>query len=134
MTQKTTDLVAEFKKFIARGNVMDIAVGMIVGGASKPIADFVNDFIMPSVSLTTGNVLFSKMTWVVGDNLTVTPYGNFLAAVLSSLIAAFFVFFLVKAMNCFYKKEEKTSATPPAPGREETLLKTIRDFLKERRA
>lgn len=132
MAEKTTGLVAEFKKFISRGNVMDMAVGVIVGGAFKAIADsLVNDIIMPIVSLATGNVSLSTMTWVGGDHLIVIPYGNFLAAILNFLITAFAVFLLVKAVNRFYKKKEKASAAPPAPSREETLLTEIRDLLKE---
>lgn len=134
MTEKTTGLIAEFKKFIARGNVMDMAVGVIVGGAFKAIADsLVNDIIMPIISLATGKISFSEMTLVVGDNLTVIPYGNFLAAVLNFLITAFAVFLLVKAINRFYKKKETASAAPPAPSSETALLTEIRDLLKEQR-
>lgn len=134
MTEKTTGLIAEFKKFIARGNVMDMAVGVIVGGAFKAIADsLVNDIIMPIISLATGKISFSEMTLVVGDNLTVIPYGNFLAAVLNFLITAFAVFLLVKAINRFYKKKETAPAAPPAPSSETALLAEIRDLLKEQR-
>ncbi|BAL01839.1 large-conductance mechanosensitive channel [Oscillibacter valericigenes Sjm18-20] len=132
MAEKTTGFVAEFRKFIARGNVMDMAVGVIVGGAFKSIADsLVNDIIMPIISLATGNITFPEMTLVVGDNLTVIPYGNFLATILNFLITAFAVFCVVKAINRFYKKDEKASAAPSAPSREETLLTEIRDLLKE---
>lgn len=131
MMEKTTGFIAEFKKFIARGNVLDMAVGVIVGGAFKAIADsLVNDIIMPIISLATGNISFSEMTWVVGDNLTVIPYGNFLAAVLNFIITAFAIFCFVKAINRFYKKKE--TAAPPAPSRETALLTEIRDLLKEK--
>ena len=88
--------------------------------------------IIPIIHLVTGNVSFSEITWTVGDHLVVIPYGNFLAAILNFLITAFAVFLLVKAVNRFYKKEEKASGVPPAPSREETLLTEIRDLLKER--
>lgn len=134
MMEKTTGFIAEFKKFIARGNVLDMAVGVIVGGAFKAIADsLVNDIIMPIISLATGNISFSEMAWVVGDNLTVIPYGNFLAAVLNFLITAFAIFCLVKAINRFYKKKEAAPAAPPAPSSETVLLTEIRDLLKEQR-
>jgi len=134
MIEKTTGFIAEFKKFIARGNVLDMAVGVIVGGAFKTIADsLVNDIIMPIISLATGNISFSEMTWVVGDNLTVIPYGNFLAAVLNFLITALAIFCLVKAINHFYKKKETAPTVPPAPSRETALLTEIRDLLKEQR-
>ncbi len=106
---------------------MDMAVGVIVGGAFKSIADsLVNDIIMPMISLVTGKISFSEMTWVVGDNLTVIPYGNFLAAILNFLITAFAVFCLVKAINRFHKKKEEAPAAPPAPNKEEALLTEIR--------
>lgn len=134
MTEKATGFIAEFKKFIARGNVMDMAVGVIVGGAFKTIADsLVNDIIMPIISLATGNISFSEMTLVVGNNLTVIPYGNFLAAVLNFLITAFAVFCLVKAINRFHKKKDIAPAAPAAPNKEEALLTEIRDLLKEQR-
>lgn len=134
MTEKSAGFIAEFKKFIARGNVLDMAVGVIVGGAFKAIADsLVNDIIMPIISLATGNISFSEMTWVVGDNLTVIPYGNFLAAVLNFLITALAIFCLVRVINRFYKKKEAASAAPPAPSSETALLTEIRDLLKEQR-
>lgn len=134
MAEKTTGFIAEFKSFIARGNVMDMAVGVIVGGAFKAIADsLVSDIIMPIVSLATGKISFSEMTWVVGNGQTVIPYGNFLAAILNFLITAFAVFCMVKAVNRFRKKEEAAPPAPPAPSSEEALLTEIRDLLKEQR-
>ena len=132
MAEKSTGFISEFKQFIARGNVMDMAVGVIVGGAFKSLADsLVNDIMMPLISLLTGNVSFSTMSVVVGDNLTVIPYGNFLAAVLNFLITAFAVFCLVKGINRFHNKKEAAPPPPPSPSKEEALLTEIRDLLKE---
>ena len=134
MVEKTGGFIAEFKEFISRGNVLDMAVGVIVGGAFKAIADsLVTDIIMPLVSLLTGKVSFEEMVWVVGNNQTVVPYGNFLSAILNFLITAFAIFLLVKAINRFRKKEEAVPPAPPAPSKEESLLTEIRDLLKEQR-
>lgn len=134
MVEKTGGFIAEFKEFISRGNVLDMAVGVIVGGAFKAIADsLVTDIIMPLVSLLTGKVSFEEMVWVVGNNQTVVPYGNFLSAILNFLITAFAIFLLVKAINRFRKKEEAAPPAPPAPSKEESLLTEIRDLLKEQR-
>lgn len=131
MAEKPKGFIAEFKAFISRGNVVDMAVGVIVGGAFKAIADsLVADIIMPLVSLATGKVSFEEMVWVVGAGQTVVPYGNFLTAVLNFLITAFAIFLLVKAINRFRKKEEAAPPAPPAPGKEEALLTEIRDLLK----
>ncbi|WP_369283353.1 large-conductance mechanosensitive channel protein MscL [Oscillibacter sp. GMB15532] len=134
MTKKAGGLIAEFKEFISRGNVVDMAVGVIIGGAFKAIADsLVGDILMPLISLLTKKVSFEDMVWVVGGGQTVIPYGNFLAAILNFLITALAIFLLVKAINRFRKKEEVAPPKPPATSPEAALLTEIRDLLKEQK-
>ena len=129
---KTTGLIAEFKQFIARGNVMDMAVGVIVGGAFKAIADsLVNDIINPILGIFAGgNESLSALAIHLpgGGDLLI---GSFLNAVLNFLIMAFVVFCLVKSINKFHRKAAPPPA-PPEPSAEERLLTEIRDLLKER--
>ena len=126
--------IEEFKKFIARGNVVDMSVGVIVGGAFKAIADSLTaDIIMPILGIFVGKVSFAELSFTIGD--AVITYGNFLQAVLNFFIMAFAVFCMVKAINSFHKKEEEKPVTPPAPpepSAEEKLLMEIRDLLKEK--
>ena len=132
---KTTGLIAEFKQFIARGNVMDMAVGVIVGGAFKAIADsLVNDIINPILGIFAGgNESLSALAIHLpgGGDLLI---GSFLNAVLNFLIMAFVVFCLVKSINKVHRKKEKAAPppAPPEPSAEERLLTEIRDLLKER--
>ena len=132
---KTTGLIAEPKQFIARGNVMDMAVGVIVGGAFKAIADsLVNDIINPILGIFAGgNESLSALAIHLpgGGDLLI---GSFLNAVLNFLIMAFVVFCLVKSINKFHRKKEKAAPppAPPEPSAEERLLTEIRDLLKER--
>ena len=132
---KTTGLIAEFKQFIARGNVMDMAVGVIVGGAFKAIADsLVNDIINPILGIFAGgNESLSALAIHLpgGGDLLI---GSFLNAVLNFLIMAFVVFCLVKSINKCHRKKEKAAPppAPPEPSAEERLLTEIRDLLKER--
>ena len=127
---KTTGLIAEFKQFIARGNVMDMAVGVIVGGAFKAIADsLVNDIINPILGIFAGgNESLSALA------IHLPGGGDLLNAVLNFLIMAFVVFCLVKSINKFHRKKEKAAPppAPPEPSAEERLLTEIRDLLKER--
>ena len=133
----------EFKEFVARGNVVDMAVGVIIGGAFKAIADsLVNDIIMPLVSMLTGGVDFSAWKWVLragtlneAGELTgevAVNYGMLLSAVLSFLIVAFAIFCMVKALNRLHRKREEAPPAPPEPSAEEKLLAEIRDLLKTR--
>ncbi len=139
--------LAEFKQFIARGNVLDMAVGVIIGGAFGKIStSLVNDVIMPAVSMLTGGVDFSAWKVVLKEAVldaageVAAPavsinYGAFLAAILDFLIIAFAVFCLIKAVNALHRKKEAAPAqppAPPAPSQEEVLLTEIRDLLKER--
>ena len=135
VTEKGKGFIAEFKQFIARGNVMDMAVGVIVGGAFKAIADsLVNDIINPILGIFAGgNESLSALAIHLpgGGDLLI---GSFLNAVLNFLIMAFVVFCLVKSINKFHRKKEKAAPppAPPEPSAEERLLTEIRDLLKER--
>ena len=125
--------IAEFKAFIARGNVMDMAVGVIVGGAFKTIADsLTNDILMPLLGILVNRVSFAELTLTVGG--AQIAYGNFIQAILNFLITAFAIFCLVKAINRFHRKKEEAPApaAPPEPSSEEKLLMEIHDLLKER--
>ena len=145
---KDTGFFAEFKKFIARGNVMDMAVGVIIGGAFGKIStSLVNDVIMPGVSMLTGGVDFSAWKIVLKEAVVdasgaevaaevAIKYGSFLATILDFLIIAFAVFCLIKFLNGLHKKKEEAPAAPPAPpepSAEEKLLTEIRDLLKEQK-
>ncbi len=133
MKEKTSGFFGEFKQFIARGNVMDMAVGVIIGGAFSAITtSLINDIIMPILGIFTGSISFADMT--VEINGALIGYGNFIQAVLNFLVMAFVVFCLVKAMNSFHRKKEDAPAEPapePEPSTEEKLLTEIRDLLKE---
>jgi large conductance mechanosensitive channel len=130
-------MLNEFKAFALKGNVLDMAIGIIIGIAfGKIVSSVVNDIIMPPIGLLVGGINFTDLKLVlkeaVGDQPTVTfNYGNFIQVVIDFLIVAFVVFLLVKAMNAARKKEEVAPAAPPAPTREETLLTEIRDLLKK---
>ncbi len=124
----------EFKQFIARGNVMDMAVGVIIGGAFTAITtSLINDIIMPLLGIFTGSISFAELHFTV--NGAVIAYGNFIQAVFNFLVMAFVVFCLVKAINRFHRKKEEAPAEEPAPpelSAEEKLLTEIRDLLKEK--
>ncbi|MDO8898063.1 MAG: large-conductance mechanosensitive channel protein MscL [Bacteroidales bacterium] len=137
--------VSEFKTFAMRGNVMDMAVGIIIGGAfGKIVASFVSDVIMPPIGLLVGGVDFSDLKVVMKEAVMqgteiVTPavtlnYGSFVNSVIDFIIIAFAIFMMIKAMNKMKKKEEAAPApapAPPAPSNEEKLLAEIRDLLKK---
>ncbi len=128
----------EFKEFIARGNVMDMAVGVIIGGAfGKISASLVNDIIMPLISMLTGGIDFTTWKWVLKAAQGETPevavnFGVFLATILDFVIIAFAVFCMIKAINSLHrKKAEEAPPAPPEPSAEEKLLTEIRDLLKK---
>lgn len=122
----------EFKQFIARGNVMDMAVGVIIGGAFSTITtSLINDIVMPILGIFTGSISFADLSVNVGS--AVITYGNFIQAILNFLVMAFVVFCLVKAINRLHHKKEEAPAAPPEPSAEEKLLTEIRDLLKEKR-
>lgn len=133
MKEKTTGFIGEFKQFIARGNVMDMAVGVIIGGAFSAITtSLINDIIMPLLGILTGSISFAALSFTVGS--AVVTYGNFIQAILNFLVMALVVFCLVKFMNSFRRKKEEAPPEPapqPEPSAEEKLLTEIRDLLKK---
>jgi large conductance mechanosensitive channel len=138
-------LIKEFKQFAMRGNVTDMAVGIIIGAAfGKIISSLVNDVIMPPLGLLIGGVNFTELKLTLKDasfdsagkiiNGVTINYGNFLQVLFDFLIIAFAIFMVIKAMNSLKKKEEAIAAepiAPPAPSKEEELLGEIRDLLKK---
>ena len=131
---KSKGFIAEFKQFIARGNVLDLAVGVIIGGAFSAITNsLVNDIINPILGIFAGgNSALSNLSFSVPGGGEVMV-GSFLNAVVNFLIMAFAVFCIVKAVNRLHrKKEEMPPPAPPAPTKEELLLTEIRDLLKEK--
>jgi len=139
-------LVDEFKAFAMRGNVVDMAVGIIIGGAfGKIISSVVADVIMPPIGLLLGGVKFTDLKLVLKDPVldaagAITSqavsinYGNFLQTTVDFLIIAFAIFMMIKAMNSLKKKEEAPveAPAPPPPSNEEVLLAEIRDLLKKK--
>lgn len=133
-------IIQEFKAFAMRGNVIDMAVGIIIGGAfGKIVSSIVNDIIMPPIGLLVGGVNFTDLKFVmkdaVGDIPAVTlNYGNFIQVLLDFIIIAFSIFMVIKAMNAAKKKEEAPAepAKPAEPTNEEKLLSEIRDLLKNK--
>jgi len=124
----------EFKEFAMRGNVMDLAVGVIVGGAFSAITtSLINDIIMPIIGIFVSEASFADLYFYV--NGAEIAYGNFIQAVLNFIIMAFVVFCMVKAINRITrkKKEEAPPPPPPEPSVEEKLLTEIRDLLKEQK-
>jgi large conductance mechanosensitive channel len=140
MSEDRVTLLDEFRKFIARGNVVDLAVGVIIGAAfGKIVTSLVEQVVMPPIGLLIGKVDFSdlKMVLVPADAAAkqaevAIAYGAFINTVIQFLIVAFTVFLLVKAVNVMRRKEEEAPSAPPAPTATESLLAEIRDLLKTR--
>lgn len=139
-------LVKEFKEFAMRGNVVDLAVGIIIGGAfGKIVSSVVADVIMPPIGLLLGGVKFTDLKILLTDPVVdaagvITKqavsinYGNFVQALVDFLIIAFAIFMMIKGMNSMKKKEEAPveAPAPPEPTKEELLLAEIRDILKNK--
>ena len=139
--------VKEFKEFALRGNVMDLAVGVIIGGAFGGIVNsLINDMIMPIVGKVVGNVDFSNLYVPLSDKIAagaaladarkqgaVLAYGNFITVVINFLILAFCIFLMIKAMNRLMRQPAPAPAAPPPPSKEQVLLTEIRDALLARR-
>ena len=124
-------MIKEFKEFISRGNVIDLAVGIIIGTAFKAIvSSLVNDIIMPVVGILIGGISFAEMNVTIGS--AVVNYGLFIQAVIDFLIISFVIFLMVKGTNQFRKKKDEEPAAPPEPTKEEVLLTEIRDLLKKK--
>jgi large conductance mechanosensitive channel len=140
--------VKEFKEFALKGNVMDLAVGVIIGGAFGKIIDSaVNDLIMPLVSGIIGSPDFSSKYWVIKGivqdgtplaearkikDTAIFAYGNFITVFINFLLLAFVIFLMVKGMNRLKRKQEAAPAVPPAPSSTDVLLTEIRDELKKK--
>lgn len=147
-----SSFISEFKEFAVRGNVIDMAVGVIIGGAfGKIVSSVVDDLIMPLVGKLVGNVNFTDLYLVLDSNAEVEPgtalsavreagvpvfaYGNFLQNTIDFLIIAFCIFLFIKGINKLKKKEEAPAPEPPAepePTKEELLLTEIRDLLAKK--
>lgn len=128
-------MLKEFKSFAMRGNVVDMAVGIIIGAAfGKIVSSLVKDIIMPPIGVMMGGVDFSDLAITiqeaVGDAEAVTiNYGQFVQTTLDFVIVAFAIFMMIKGMNSLKKKEEAKPEAPAAPSKEEVLLTEIRDLL-----
>lgn len=132
-TKSKSSILGEFKEFISKGNVMDLAVGIIIGTAFTAIVNsLVNNIIMPIVGIFIGGINFNRLTIEIpfGDH-PVIAYGSFLQAIVNFLIIAACVFFIVKALNKISKKKPTEKPAPPKPTNEEVLLTEIRDLLKK---
>lgn len=127
--EKTTGFFGEFKKFISRGNVIDMAVGVIVGGAFTAIVNsLVNDILMPIIGMILAGVNFATLSVTIPwGNRPVVLFGSFIQAIITFILTAFCVFVLVKIINSMHKKKE---VPPPAPTADIVLLTEIRDLLK----
>lgn len=131
-------MVSEFRDFAMRGNVVDMAVGVVIGAAfGKIVTSFTNDILMPPIGLATGGVDFSGLSITLkqaaeGAEAVSINYGVFINTVLDFLIIAFAIFLVVKAMNAAKKKQQEAPLTPPSPSNEEVLLTEIRDALRSR--
>ena len=125
--------LGDFKKFISRGNVVDMAVGVIIGAAfGKIVTSLVNDMLMPVVGIFLGGVDFSTLSFTIGE--AQVKYGAFIQTIIDFIIIAFTIFIVVKLFERLKRKEEVAEApaesTPPAPKEEVVLLSEIRDLLK----
>ena len=128
--EKGYGFVSEFKQFITRGNVMDLAVGVIIGGAFQSIVtSLVNDIFMPFIGIFIGKDSFSNLSLSIGS--ATISIGNFIQAIINFLILALVIFCMVKVVNRFHRKKEEAPSPQPNPSSEELLLTEIRDLLKE---
>lgn len=131
-------MLKEFKEFAMRGNVVDMAVGIVIGAAfGKIVSSIVADVIMPPIGVLLGGVDFTNLALTVKDAVgdapaVVVSYGKFIQTVIDFIIVAFAIFMVVKAMNSLKKKKEEAPAAPPAPTKEVVLLTEIRDALQKR--
>ena len=128
--------IQDFKAFALKGNVMDMAVGVIIGGAfGKIVSSLVNDVLMPLIGMVTGNVDFTQLAFKIGEGegAAVLKYGQFIQEVVDFLIIALCIFFMVKGIAALNrKKEEEAPAPAPEPSAEEKLLTEIRDLLAKK--
>jgi len=136
-------IIQEFKEFAIKGNVVDMAVGIIIGAAfGKIVTSLVNDVIMPPIGMIIGGVNFNGLRLVlksatvdaagVASPEVAINYGAFIQVLFDFIIVAFCIFMMIKGLNSLKKKKEEAPATPPAPTKEEVLLTEIRDLLKNK--
>lgn len=134
--------IKEFKDFAVKGNVVDMAVGIIIGGAfGKIVSSFVKDVVMPPLGMLVGGVNFTDLKLKLADATVdaagneiaavTINYGNFIQTAIDFTIIALVIFMAIKGINSMKKKEEAAPSTPPAPSKEEILLGEIRDLLKK---
>ena len=131
-------IAQEFKKFALRGNVVDMAVGIIIGAAfGKIVSSLVSDILMPPLGLLLGGADFKDLAVVLQEAVGETPavviaYGSFIQTIIDFIIIAMAIFVAIKVMNSMKAKEEAAPAAPPVPSKEEVLLTEIRDLLKNK--
>lgn len=131
-------MIQEFKEFAVKGNVVDMAVGVIIGGAfGKIVTSLVGDVIMPPIGVMMGGVDFSNLAIVLKEAVDKNPavviiYGKFIQTVIDFVIIAFVIFMAIKGINSLKKKEAEAPAAPAAPPNQEVLLAEIRDLLKNK--
>ena len=129
----------EFKEFAMRGNVIDLAVGVIIGAAfGKIVSSLVNDVLMPPIGMLTGGMDFSNLAITLKGKTAEAPavsinYGVFINSVIDFVIVAFCIFLLIRGINQLKRNEEAQPAAPPEPPKQEVLLAEIRDLLKARK-
>lgn len=122
-------MLKEFRDFAMKGNVLDMAVGVIIGGAfGKIVTSLVNDVLMPAIGVLLGNLDFSELVFTVGESSV--KYGMFIQSIVDFLIVAFCIFFFIKQVGRFRRKPETVPAKEPEPTKSEQLLMKIRDALK----
>ena len=129
--------IKEFKEFAMKGKVLDMAVGVIIGGAfGKIVSSMVEDVLMPLIGMITNNVDFTSLAFQIGEGegAAVLKYGNFIQNTVDFIIVAFCIFMLLKGINKFNRKKEEAAAEPEAPAgpTQEELLAEIRDLLKKK--
>lgn len=128
-------MLKEFKEFAMRGNVVDMAVGIIIGAAfGKIVSSLVSDVIMPPIGMLMGGVDFSNLAVALGEGADAASinYGVFINTVIDFVIIAFAIFMVIRGINSMKKKEEEKPAAPPKPSAEEVLLTEIRDLLAKK--
>ena len=125
-------MIKEFREFIMRGNVIDLAVAVIIGTAFTAIVNsLVNDIIMPIIGAILGGVDFTSLAITIGD--AAITYGNFIQAIINFLLIAVVLFLIIRSINRMNRQPAAAPAAPPAPTNEELLLREIRDLLRDRR-
>lgn len=131
-------MLKEFKAFILRGNVVDLAVAVVIGGAfGKIVTSLVNDLIMPLIGMLLGGINFTDLKYVItpaseGVEEAAIRYGAFIQSIVDFVIIAFAIFVFIRLLAKMKKKQEELPAEPPAPPKQEVLLEEIRDLLKQK--